>query len=202
MAAIEWTQNSTSDLEAQVLAGLFPMLAEDELTVLAHDIKENGLRDRIVLHEGKILDGRNRHAACLLAGVEPQFEDYSGGDALGFVVSKNLHRRHLSESQRAMVAAKLADLARGANQHTSIDGTSRAEAAGLMKVSTSSIERGVAVMQDGTPELIAAVEDGNLSVSAASKVSKLPAEEQRALMKQGPAAARVAARGGGQRRED
>jgi len=45
------------------------------------DIKENGLVEFIVLHEGKILDGRNRYNACNDAGVEPKFVEYEGEDA-------------------------------------------------------------------------------------------------------------------------
>jgi hypothetical protein len=100
------------------LAGIFPMLAEERLHDLAQDIKHRGLLDPIVLLEGHILDGRCRYVACEFAGVEPKFENYVGDDALGHVLGRNLHRRHLTESQRAMVAAKVADLKRGANQHS------------------------------------------------------------------------------------
>jgi hypothetical protein len=95
------------------MANLFPMLDVDELKALATDILENGQREPITLFEGKILDGRNRYFACLDAGVEPLFTEYNGRDPIGYVVSLNLKRRHLGESQRAMVAAKLANLSGG-----------------------------------------------------------------------------------------
>jgi ParB-like chromosome segregation protein Spo0J len=91
------------------------VLAEERLHELAQDIKDRGLLDPIMLYEGQILDGRGRYRACKIVAVQPKFEDYVGDDALSFVVSRNLHRRHLTESQRAMVAARLADLKRGAN---------------------------------------------------------------------------------------
>lgn len=97
--------------EAHPVAGLFPMLDAAELDGLACDIAANGLRDPIWLHEGKIVDGRNRYAACRLVGVEPRFREWDGcGSLVGFVVSLNLHRRHLSSSQRAMVATDIEPL--------------------------------------------------------------------------------------------
>ena len=91
------------------LCKLFPTLEKDELTTLANDIKTNGLVGSITLYEGQILDGRNRHMACLLAGVEPKFREFKGDDPLSFVISVNLHRRHLTISQRAGIAAKLSE---------------------------------------------------------------------------------------------
>jgi len=63
-------------------------------------------------NEDAILDGRNRHAAALEAGVTPTFTTFSGTpqEALQYAVRSNLHRRHLTTSQRAMIAAAMATL--------------------------------------------------------------------------------------------
>ncbi len=103
-------------MKAHAYADLFPLLDGPELQSLADDIAANGLREKIWLYEGKILDGRNRWAACKLAKVEPQTREYRGSDPLGLVVSLNLKRRHLNESQRGMIAARLATLKLGAKQ--------------------------------------------------------------------------------------
>jgi hypothetical protein len=89
---------------------LFPALGQDELRELADDIAANGLRNPIVMYQGKLLDGRNRWDACELAGVEPRFTEFQGDDPIGWVVSQNLIRRHLTASQRAVVAFDLLPL--------------------------------------------------------------------------------------------
>lgn len=91
-------------MEFHKFSGLFPLMAERELADLAADIKANGLREPVVMFEGQILDGRNRYRACELAGVQCRFTEYDGDDPLGFVVSLNLHRRHLDAGQRAGIA--------------------------------------------------------------------------------------------------
>ena len=70
------------------------------------DIKANGLREPITLHpDGSILDGRNLYRACLAVGVDAVFTKWdSTGTPEAFVISKNLARRLLNESQRAMMA--------------------------------------------------------------------------------------------------
>ena len=75
----------------------------------------HGVREPIWLYEGKVLDGRNRHRAAAVSGVPCPTCNYAGKDPVGFVISLNLKRRHLSELQRAMVAAKLATLRSGDN---------------------------------------------------------------------------------------
>ena len=89
-------------------ANIFPLLGELELRELAADIEENGLLEPIVLHpDGRILDGRNRWTACKLADVEPRTVQWDGSQGeVSFVLSLNLHRRHLTSSQAACVAVE------------------------------------------------------------------------------------------------
>lgn len=97
-------------MEFHPVALLFPAMSDDDLQELADDIQERGLLDPIVTWRGKVIEGRHRLAACRLAGVEPVFEEWNGrGSLIAFVRSKNLKRRHLTPSQRATSAAKLAD---------------------------------------------------------------------------------------------
>src|ERR1043166_4191005 len=95
-------------MQTRSASSLFPLMNELELKALANDIKTNGLNEKIVLLNGKILDGRNRFKACQLAGIKPQFTQWKNGkDPFAWVISQNLHRRHLTEDQRAVAAAKI-----------------------------------------------------------------------------------------------
>src|SRR5262245_36424859 len=92
------------NLNDHELAAIFPLITEAELGALAEDIKAYGLREPITLYEGKILDGRNRARACQLAKIKPRYREFKGNSPLAFVISENLHRRHLTASQRACCA--------------------------------------------------------------------------------------------------
>lgn len=105
---------------------------------------------------------RNRYMAAREAGVEYPRIDYQGADPLGFVISQNLKRRHLTESQRAMVAAKLAKVPHGgdrrSDQAESLPLVSQGQAASMLNVSDRSIRTAKTVQDQGAPELVAAVE--------------------------------------------
>lgn len=163
-----------SDLTPHPLAELFPMLPDQEIRELADDIVTYGQRVPIVLLDGMVLDGRNRLAACRFAEVEPTFEDYAGDDPLGFVLSLNLHRRHMSESQRAMVAAKLVDWDRGINQATAGSANlPTREAARRLSISERAVIAAKRIRDHGAPELIEAIRDGRVTVHAGEALSEL-----------------------------
>jgi hypothetical protein len=168
-------------------ADLLPLLEGPEFDALVADVRAHGLREPIVLLDGTILDGRNRYRACLAAGIEPRFEQWTprheGDRPLAFVLSRNLVRRHLDESQRSMVAARAANLGAGmrgdyvtaASKEAAV---SQTEAAARLQVSRSSVQRARRVITEGTPELVEKVDRGLIPVSTASKLVVLPKAEQ------------------------
>ncbi len=195
-------------LKFHPLANLFPMLADAELDDLGADIQTNGQVETVKLHRGMVLDGRNRYTACGKRGIGVRTEIFQGTDreALAWVISKNLKRRHLTESQRAMVAAKLATLRLGDNQQVlrlreaapigapafdlgdqatapePAPIVSQTEAAEMMNVARRSVQRAAVVQDKGAPELQAAVDAGTVKVSAAADIAALPIDEQRKII--------------------
>ncbi|MGR3290347.1 MAG: Spo0J and IME4 domain-containing protein, partial [Paracoccaceae bacterium] len=166
-------------------ANLFPLIQGDALNALREDIRQHGVREPIVFLDGAILDGRNRYMCARDLGLEYPRVEFEGNDPLGFVISHNLHRRHLTESQRAMVAAKLAKMELGANQHAQICAPSQSEAADMLNVSRRAVQTARKVEQRGAPELVEQVEQGNVSVSAAADVAELPQDEQAEIVAKG-----------------
>ena len=96
-------------LTVHPVSHLFPPMTDAEFNALKSDIETNGQREPITLWRGQVVDGLHRYKACELLGREPLTKEWVGeeGQLVGLVVSLNLTRRHLNESQRAMVAEKI-----------------------------------------------------------------------------------------------
>src|SRR5262245_24884979 len=183
------------------LAELFPLHEGPALDDLAEDMAgPTGQLEPVTLYQGKILDGRRRYLAARRQGLELKTRVFKGDDAqaLAYVVAKNLYRRHLSESERALVAAKIVTRRQGSNQHApatagsgetrespdkngasggsaNLPTLSQGQAADLFNVSTRSVGNGRAVLEKGTPELQQAVADGTVSISDAAALADQPA---------------------------
>ncbi|MEX3614350.1 MAG: ParB/RepB/Spo0J family partition protein [Burkholderia gladioli] len=97
------------ELELHPLCTLFPRLAGAEFEALKVDIETNGLQQSITIYNGMILDGGNRYRACIELGIEPTFVNYEGDDPLAVALSCNLHRRHLSPGQFAVIVSTATD---------------------------------------------------------------------------------------------
>lgn len=164
------------EYEFHPLANIFPLIDGQAYQDLMSDVMRHGVREPVWLYEGQILDGRNRYRAAHAMGVECPTREYEGEDPAGFVISLNLHRRHLSESQRAMVAAKLANLPahRPADGSTPIGALTQAGAAEMLNVGHRSVQRAREVLEDAPLEIAHAVEQGHMSVSLAVQVAALP----------------------------
>lgn len=170
---------------------LFPVASDADASMLIDDIRRHGLMDAITLYQGKILDGRNRYTACRILGIDPRFVQFDGDEeaALEYVISKNLARRHLNESQRAMVAGRLSNLKRsdtlkqGTRSANLQNGVSQSAAAHRVSVSPRSVASAKRVIDDGVPELSEAVEHGDIPVSVAAEVAELPEEIQHKVVK-------------------
>jgi hypothetical protein len=160
------------------IANVFPLLEGPAFDDLVADIAEHGIREPIWLYDGAILDGRNRYRAAQQLGIECPCRTYEGADPVGFVISMNLRRRHLTESQRAMIAARLATMRVGRPEKAPIDTFSQADAGKQLKVSERSVERATRIRKRGAPELTRAVEAGELAVSAALPLTDLPTDQQ------------------------
>ena len=191
------------------VADVLPMIPDEEIRELAEDIKKNGLQERIVLCDGMILDGRNRYQALQLLGkheIPNLFNDMTEvfsvnpGRIVPFVLSRNLHRRHLNTSQRASVAADLKEIeaerakerqaaagrshGRGQKHVQNLSqpigqGKARDIAAKQLNVSGPLVDMAETVRNNGTPELQAAVREGKAAVSSAAAIAKAEPEVQR-----------------------
>jgi transposase len=176
---------TTAELSAHPLSELFPRMDAEELDSLGEDIKANGLKEAIWLFEDKILDGNNRYSAGLKIGYRfketdfRQFDPKVQGDPLAFVVSQNLHRRHLTESQRATIAATLVTTKLGFNQYNRT-GVTNAQAAKMLGVGEATVKMAKDVAQKAAPEINQMVQKGELRLGAAKKIIKKPKEEQQA----------------------
>lgn len=177
-------------VEVHPAADAFPLMEGDEFDALVADVKAHGFRHAVVLEADRdvLVDGRNRIRVGKKLGIDPPITRLGPKvDVLKYIVSTNVHRRHLTESQRAHVAAILATLTHGANQHTRkggklIDTPTQAAAAKLMGVSERLVRDARRVIDQGDDATIESVKNGRIKVSAAADLSKLPKAQQRSIV--------------------
>ena len=138
-----------------------------------------------MIFHAEILDGRNRRAACKVAGVEPGVRCLDGEDPTAYVLSANVHRRNLTQGQRAMAVAMLRPEpekgGRGKKGATNggFSGVAHQRVADARAVLNYSTELGQAVMRGEKP-LQAALKETRYSQGVVktdrSRLAKLPDE--------------------------
>ena len=184
-------------------AKLLPPMTDEEYRGLVADIKRTGQREPIVLFKGRVLDGVHRLRACRELGLTPERitrDDIA--DPVAYVLSRNLQRRHLTPSQRAMLAVKtLPALQREAkarqrvggrlkgSAHLRQAGKATAHAARAVGVSARYVEEAKA-LHAAAPALARRVERGELSLNEAQatvsrQLPSMSAAQRRQLIQQG-----------------
>jgi ParB-like chromosome segregation protein Spo0J len=186
--------------EYHAAANIFP-LDKEHLGSLAKDIGDRGLQVPIEMLDGKIIDGRRRWLACEKAGIEPDVVEVEADDPVGYVLSLNLHRRHLTVSQAAMCAQRARkwydDAAEIRQEATQIKngktpvpvkcpgpgGDARDQVGDVFGVSGKSVDRARRILNDGIPQLATAVDAGMLTVNKAATIASQPDKKlQRQLL--------------------
>jgi hypothetical protein len=116
--------------------------------------------------EGRVLDGRNRLAACEKAGVEPDFITYANGDPDGYALAVNINRRHLKASARHLIA----EMARRLTDRTKLSVSSESERHRLAEAG---------VVLDYAPDLVEKVFAGGMTLQQAAEIAR-PREHEAA----------------------
>src|SRR5574337_8336 len=151
-------------MKAHPYADLFPMMSDAERNALLESVRRDGLLHPIITYQGQILDGRNRYSVCHELGVMPRFDEFTGGDALRFVMASNAARRQMRPSQLAMVAARLANMGIGggperrANVQICTLAISLEDAATMLGVSRRSAATARKVIAEASADVVAAVD--------------------------------------------
>jgi len=166
-------------------ADIFPLMDGNDFARLVADIKTHGLREPIMTtRDGRIVDGRNRYRAFVAASIAPRTEilDIDDAGLLSWVLSRNLHRRHLTTAQRAAIAADLANLKHGGEQAANLPlAISQAKAAKMLKVSPRSL-RSVSAIKDAAPQLHALIKAGKISTHLAAKIAGLTEDHRNTVV--------------------
>lgn len=203
------TKSKSKTVGYHALSLLFPKMSKRAYNALLEDIRLNGQKVDIVTYKGKILDGRHRYEACLELDKEPVMVPLPDSeDPRKYVISINSTKRDLSQSQRGMIGAKLTNTPKaGGRPKAFIDGTtepagdeepgkiaafladgagwvSAAGAAVIMGCSVRMVRSARRVLERGIPDLVEAVENDQVAVNRAEKISELSVEEQQAFVDQ------------------
>ena len=177
-----------SVLQVHPVAEMFPLIEGDDYQSLVEDVKRHGVREPVWLHpDGSIIDGRNRARAAADAGVHLPTRTWDGtGSLVELVLSLNLHRRHLTKGQCAVLALAikpmLAAEAKQRQRHggpdakgTQIveyldrnDGAAAQQAAKLTGTNRQYVADAQRI-SDERPDLLEQVRDGSMSIPEAKR---------------------------------
>jgi hypothetical protein len=169
-------------------------MSEQEFAEHRADIAENGLQFPITLYEGQILDGRHRARACAELGISPTTREYEGDDPEAFILSANVHHRHLTITQKALIVLEVLPAYRERARQRRVEGNregghrsapgrpaesprpfglglsakrSRDEAAEKIGIGGATVGRLIRVRNEA-PDLFEQVKDGTITATGAA----------------------------------
>jgi len=177
-----------TEIKIHPACDLFPPMSEEDYQELKADIAANGVQESVTFWRGQLIDGRHRVRAMQELGINVGYhssEIYESADPFAFAISVNLKRRHLTTSQRAMIASKLATLLHGTNRFEekveaqNCASTTQREAAAALNVSRQSVQNAKAIEREAAPEVAAAVHAGTITLGSATNLVKAEPDKQK-----------------------
>ncbi len=163
------------DLTVHPAAEYFPRMGPSDFSAFAEDVKKNGIMEPVIINaQRQVLDGRHRLEACRKAGIDSIPTRFFEGDEtqiMDYVISANLARRHLRETERAIVAARFLEKVGGGAM-------TNGQVALKFSVGARTVQRAKAVERDGCTVLKQLLEHGKLTLGTAAEIARLPKEEQ------------------------
>lgn len=178
----------TDELRPHPASSDVPKMSGAEWALFLADVGRRGVQEPLVVLAGTdlVLDGRHRLDAAELSEAEDvpvRYVDVPESEQVDYVIRAAICRRHLNESQRALLAAKIATVGRG-RQAADLEGANLhvqtvEQAAKLLNVSPRSVKSARSVLASGHEALAQAIAAGDTTVSAAAKLLDLPPAAQR-----------------------
>lgn len=198
----------------ELLAYIDP-LTPDEHEALERSLLSEGCRDALVLWGEVLVDGHNRYGICSKHGIPfhtVQNSRFTSIDDVHlWMIDQHLGRRSVSDFQRGVLALRKKDILAArvpvpageaaAEQAPSTPTpaapeplTSLEALAKAARISSNTISQIEKIQKSATPELVAAVKSGTISINAAASVASLPIEAQVAAVAGGKKELQQAAR--------
>lgn len=178
---------------------LIPPLAADELRQLEENILRDGCRDPLVVWNGVLIDGHNRHEICTRHGLPFEtkaigFDDRSHAEE--WIIRNQFGRRNLPAYERTKLALRLEETIAGRAKERQQGGQggillcqksdeaidTKKELAKIAGVSHDTIAKVKKIEAKATPQVKAKLASGEISINQAHK--DIVKEEKRETKKQ------------------
>ena len=183
----------------ELLAYIDP-LTPDEHDALERSLLAEGCRDALVLWGEVLVDGHNRYGICSKHGIAFNTVQNSAFKSLDdvhlWMIDQHLGRRSVSDYQRGVLALRKKDILAARVPHQPAEAStepapstaqapampepliSRESIAKAARISSNTISQIEKIQKSATPELVAAVKAGTISINTAATVATLPEQEQ------------------------